>query len=103
MKEKNPKRLRAAIEPTDASKEPKLQAIIKSFGRVVDKAQHIAVLEVVGINALFKVNRKVITQKPAMPFNSAMGEDTLKKYYRFWEQLLCYIYRMQEDEQFEVD
>ena len=36
-----------------------------------------------------------------MLFSSAIGEDTLKKYYRFWEQLLCYIYRMQEDEQFE--
>ena len=38
-----------------------------------------------------------------MPFNSAIGEDTLKKYCRFWEQLLCYIYRMQEDEQFKTD
>ena len=36
-----------------------------------------------------------------MPFNSSIGEDTLKKYRGFWEQLLCYIYRMQEDEEFE--
>ena len=86
--------MRAAIEPPDASAEPELQAIIESFGRVVNKAQHIAVPEVVGINALFEVNRKVATQKPAMPFSSDMGDDTLKKYRGFWEQLLCYMYWM---------
>jgi hypothetical protein len=83
LKEKNPDQLRAAIEPPDASEEPELQAIIKSFGRVVNKAQYIAVPKVVGINALFEVNRKVATQKLAMPFSSDMGDDTLKKYYRF--------------------
>ena len=103
LKEKNPERLRAAIEPSNASEEPELQAIIESFGRVVDVAQCIAVPEVVGINALFEVNRKITTQKPAMPFSSFMGEDTLKKYRGFWEQLLCYTYRMQEDKQFEAD
>ena len=103
LKDKNPKRLRAAIEPPDASKEPKLQAIIESFGQVVNTAQRIAVPEVVGINALFEVNRKIMTTKPAMPFSSFIGEDTLKKYRGFWEQLLCYMYRMQEDEQFEAD
>ena len=30
-----------------------------------------------------------------------MGEDTLKKYRGFWEQLLCYTYQMQEDERFQ--
>ena len=100
LKEKDPKRLREAIEPPDGSEEPELQAIIESFGRIVSTAQCIAVLETIGINALFEVNRKIATQKPAMPFSSFMGEDTLKKYRGFWEQLLCYMYRMQEDEQF---
>ena len=103
LKEKNPDRLRAAVEPPNASEEPELQVIIKSFGRIVSIAQSIAVPEVVGINALFEVNRKIATQKPAMPFSSYMGEDTLKKYRGFWEQLLCYLYRMQEDEAFEAD
>jgi hypothetical protein len=103
LKDKNPERLRAAIEPPNPNEEPELQAIIESFGWVVSTAQCIAVLETVGINALFEVNRKVMTQKPAMPFSSAIGEDTLKKYRGFWEQLLCYMYRMQEDEQFEAD
>ena len=103
MKEKNPERLRAAVEPPNPNEEPELQAIIESFGRVVSTAQRIAVPETVGINALFEVNRKIMTQKPAMPFSSAMGEDTLKKYRGFWEQLLCYIYQMQEDEQFKAD
>jgi len=57
-----------------------LQAIIDIFRRVVDTAQGIARPKVVGINALFEVNRKIATQKPAMPFSSEMGEDTLKKY-----------------------
>lgn len=61
LKEKNPDRLRAAIEPPNASEEPELQAIIDSFRRVVDTAQSITRPEVVGINALFEVNRKVVT------------------------------------------
>jgi len=80
LKEKDPKRLREAIKPPDASKEPELQAIIKSFSRTVSTAQSIAVPETVGINALFEVNRKIATQKPSMPFSSFIGEDTLKKY-----------------------
>jgi hypothetical protein len=35
-----------------------------------------------------------------MPFNSSIGKDTLKKYRGFWEQLLCYMYQMQEDKEF---
>ena len=103
LKEKNPNRLRAAVEPPNASEEAELQVIIESFRRVVSTAQQIAVLKTVGINALFEVNRKIATQKPAMPFSSYIGEDTLKKYRGFWEQLLCYLYRMQEDEQFKAD
>src|SRR5277367_1530952 len=103
LKGKNPERLRAAIEPPNPNEEPELQAIIESFSRVVSTAQRIAVPEMVGISALFEVNRKIATQKPAMPFSSLMGEDTLKKYRGFWEQLLCYLYRMQEDEAFETD
>ena len=56
LKEKDPKRLREAIEPPDASEEPELQAIIKSFSRTVSIAQGIAVPETVGINVLFEVN-----------------------------------------------
>jgi hypothetical protein len=83
LKDKNLKRLRAAIEPPNASEEPELQVIIESFGRIVSTAQSITVPKVVGINALFEVNRKIATQKPAMPFSSFMGEDTLKKYCGF--------------------
>jgi hypothetical protein len=101
LKEKDPERLRAAIEPPDPNEEPELQVIIESFSRVVSTAQRIAVPETVGISALFEVNRKIVTQKPAMPFSSSIGEDTLKKYRGFWEQLLCYTYRMQEDERFQ--
>jgi len=61
LKEKDPKRLQEAIKPLNASKEPKLQAIIKSFSWVVSTAQSITVLKTVGINALFKVNQKIAT------------------------------------------
>jgi len=61
LKEKDPERLRAAIKPPNASEEPELQVIIKSFSRIVSIAQSIAVLKVVGINALFEVNRKIAT------------------------------------------
>jgi hypothetical protein len=61
LKDKNPNQLRVAIEPPNASEEPKLQVIIKSFGRVVETTQSIAIPEVVGINTLFEVNRKIAT------------------------------------------
>jgi hypothetical protein len=56
LKEKNPERLRAAVKLLDTSEEPELQAIIKSFGQIVSITQSIAILKVVGINTLFKVN-----------------------------------------------
>jgi hypothetical protein len=83
LKDKNPDQLRAAVEPPNAIEEPELQAIINSFGQVISKAQCIAIPETVGINTLFKVNRKIATQKPAMLFNSSIGKDTLKKYRGF--------------------
>jgi len=61
LKEKDPKRLQEAIKPPNASKEPELQAIIKSFSWTVSTAQGIAVPKTIGINALFKVNRKIAT------------------------------------------
>jgi hypothetical protein len=76
LKEKDPERLRAAIEPPDPNEEPELQAIIESFGRVVSTAQRIAVPETAGISALFEVNRKITTQKPAMPFSSSILSKT---------------------------
>lgn len=101
LKEKDPDRLRAAVEPADAKEEPELHVIIESFRRVVDAAQRNTVRETVGINALFEINRKCVTKKPSMPFSSFMGDDTLTKYRGYWEQLLCYVYRMQEEEEFE--
>jgi len=61
LKEKDLKRLREAIKPPNASKKPELQAIIKSFSRTVSIVQSITVFKTVGINALFKVNRKIAT------------------------------------------
>jgi hypothetical protein len=95
--------LRTAVEPVNASEEPELQAIIESFQRVIDVVQSIARPEVIEINALFKVNWKVMTQKPAMLFSSAMDKDTKKKYCRFWEQVLCYIYQIQKNESYTED
>ena len=103
MKEKNLERLKAAIELANASKELELQVIIDSFCWVVDTAQGIAKPEVVGINALFKANQKIATQKPAMLFSNTIGKDTIKKYYGFWEQLLCYLYCIYKEEQFQDD
>lgn len=75
---KDPEQLRAAIEPPNATKEAELHVIIESFGRFVDAAKRIAVQETVGINALFEINRKIITKIPIMLFSSFIGEDTLE-------------------------
>jgi hypothetical protein len=101
LKGKDLDRLRAAVEPPDAAQEPELKVIIESFSRVVGAARRVAVRETVGINALFEINKKCASKKPAMPFSSFIGEDTLKKYRGFWEQLLCYMCRIEEEEEFE--
>jgi hypothetical protein len=61
LKGENPKRLRASIKPPNLNEESELQAIIESFSQVVSTAQCIAVLEMIGINALFEVNWKITT------------------------------------------
>ncbi len=63
-------------------------------------AQEKGVRDVVGIHALFEVNKKVAAVKPVMPFSTAMGKDTMKKYCGYWERLLCYLYRTQEIDEF---
>jgi Orsellinic acid/F9775 biosynthesis cluster protein D len=100
---KNPEKLKESIEPADAKEEPILHAIIESFRRVVDKAQQKGVRNVVGISALFEVNKKIATIKPKMPFSSYMGEDTKPKYRGYWEQVLCFMYRTSELAKFEED
>ena len=42
-------------------------------------------------------------QKLAILFSSFISKDILKKYCRFWEQLLYYIYYIQKNKQFKVD
>lgn len=77
-----------------------LGAIIESFWRVVSAAQEKGVCNIVGIHALFEVNKKLAATKPAMPFSTAMADKTLKNDHGYWEQLLCYLYRTQEVEEF---
>jgi hypothetical protein len=65
---------------------------------MIQDAQHTTVQEVVGLAALFEVNRKEVSSKPQKPFDSWMDLDTVQRYTRVWKQLLCYILRAEAQE-----
>jgi hypothetical protein len=55
---------------------------------------------VVGLEALFEVNKKEVDKEVHMPFDSWMDTTTVLQYVEVWKQLLCYIFRAKaEDEE----
>ena len=82
--------------PSD--EEPKLQILCKAFDWMIQDAQYTTVQEVVGQAALFEANRKEVSSEPQQPFDSWMDIDTVKRYTRVWKQLLCYIFRAEDEE-----
>ena len=89
--------LREWVE-TPREEEPKLEILCKAFDWMIQEAQNITVQEVVGLEALFTVNRKEVTSESQMPFDSWMGINTVRKYTHVWRQVLCYIFRAEDAE-----
>ena len=65
---------------------------------MIQDAQHTTVQEVVGLAALFEVNCKEVNNEPQKPFDSWMETHTVQEYCRVWKQLLCYILRVEAQE-----
>ena len=79
-------------------KEPELQVLCKAFDWMIQDAQYTTVQEVVGQAALFEANRKEVSSEAQQPFDSWMDIDTVKRYTRVWKQLLCYIFRAEDQD-----
>ena len=54
--------------------------------------------EVVSQAALFKANRKEANVELQKPFNSWMDITTVKSYTHVWKQLLCYVFRAEDED-----
>ena len=54
--------------------------------------------EVVSQAALFEVNRKEANNKLQKLFDSWMSVNTVRDYTWVWKQLLCYIFRAEDEE-----
>ena len=89
--------LREWIEMPD-EEEPDLEILCKAFDWMIQDAQYITVQEVVSQAALFEANRKEANVEPQKPFDSWMDITTVKSYTQVWKQLLCYVFRAEDEE-----
>jgi RecQ family ATP-dependent DNA helicase len=89
--------LRALVAPVSED-EPQLQILCKAFDWLIQDAQYHAVREVVGLEALFEVNKKEVDKETQMPFNSWMDITTVKSYADVCKQLLLFIFRSRDNE-----
>ena len=74
----------------------------ESVSRAVQAAQRHCTTEDVGIAALFEVNRKIASQKPAKPFDARLEPRTTERYTNLWKRVVGYIIRIRawpEDDQ----
>ncbi|KAL3420487.1 hypothetical protein PVAG01_08986 [Phlyctema vagabunda] len=90
--------VRELVEPVEGD-EVELQVVYKAFDWMIQGAQFHAVKEVVGIHALFEVNKKEVDKKPHMPFDSWISITTVKTYTDVWKTLLYYVLRAEDDDE----
>ncbi|KFZ04559.1 hypothetical protein V501_09136, partial [Pseudogymnoascus sp. VKM F-4519 (FW-2642)] len=69
-----------------------------AFEWLIQDAQHHAVREVVGQQALFEANKKEVEKETNMPFDSWMDITTIERYVEVWKQLLLFVFQAEEDE-----
>jgi hypothetical protein len=65
---------------------------------MIQDAQYVTVQEVVSQAALFEANRKEANVEPQKPFDSWMDITTVKSYTHVWKQLLCYVFRAEDED-----
>lgn len=78
--------------------ELELQILCKAFDWLIQDAQYHVVREVVGLEALFEVNKKEVDKRTQMPFDSWMDIPTVKSYTDVCKQLLLFIFRFRDGE-----
>ena len=85
-------KVRALAEPA-GEEEIELQILGKAFEWLIQDSQYHAVRQVVGLEALFIVNKKEVDKEPQMPFSGWMDMTTIISYVDVWKRLLFYIFR----------
>ena len=89
--------LQALVAPV-TDDEPELEVLCRAFDWLIQDAQYHCIRPVVGLEALFEVNRKEVDKDVRMPFDSWMDITTVKAYTEVYKQLLRYIFRSKDIE-----
>ncbi|KAF5574050.1 uncharacterized protein FSUBG_14077 [Fusarium subglutinans] len=74
--------------------EPVLQVICDIFNRLADHAKAAAVPSIVGLAALYQIERKEIHIKPSKPFDNRLEDESWAQYKGYWITMLRIWHRM---------
>ncbi|KAI7762978.1 hypothetical protein LZL87_014052 [Fusarium oxysporum] len=74
--------------------EPVLQVICDTFDRLADHAKAAAVPSIVGLAALYQIERKEIHIKPSKPFDNRLEDESWTQYKGYWMTMLRIWHRM---------
>ncbi|RTE68285.1 hypothetical protein BHE90_017338, partial [Fusarium euwallaceae] len=90
----------ASPDPAVAARERLTESLIglvqEAFRKLIWTARKHAILETVGIFALFEVERRESGQEAQRPFNPRIRRTTIRRYRHFWNGLLAYLFRTWE-------
>ncbi|KAH6949638.1 hypothetical protein DER45DRAFT_472990, partial [Fusarium avenaceum] len=68
--------------------EPVLQVMCDTFDRLADHAKAAAVPSIVGLAALYQIERKEIHIKPSKPFDNRLEDESWVQYKGYWMTML---------------
>ncbi|KAG6979012.1 ATP-dependent DNA helicase Q-like 3 [Fusarium oxysporum f. sp. conglutinans] len=74
--------------------EPVLQLMCDIFDRLADHAKAAAVPSIVGLAALYQIERKEIHIKPSKPFDNRLEDESWTQYKGYWMTMLRIWHRM---------
>ncbi|RFN54793.1 putative ATP-dependent dna helicase q1 [Fusarium flagelliforme] len=74
--------------------EPVLQVMCDTFDRLADHAKAAAVPSIVGLAALYQIERKEIHIKPSKPFDNRLEDESWAQYKGYWMTMLRIWHRM---------
>ncbi|KAF9766700.1 hypothetical protein IL306_000854 [Fusarium sp. DS 682] len=93
QKFKAKKDLLPLVDPVQED-EPVLQVMCDTFDRVANHAKAAAVPSVVGLAALYQIERKEIHIKPSKPFDNRLEDESWAQYKAYWMTMLRIWQRM---------
>ncbi|PQE17806.1 atp-dependent dna helicase protein [Rutstroemia sp. NJR-2017a BVV2] len=91
------KELRVLIAPVKNDK-LELEVLYKAFDWLIQDIQYHCIRSIVGLEVLFKANRKEIDKDIRIPFDSWIDITTVLRYIEVCKQLIYYIFRYKDIE-----